>query len=492
MKTCRCFLSMVSNPSRMTKPLLRGLLGALLALAAGACGADEPPPEPPEDEAGDGPAEEPNSIMPGVDDMADALVNLTARRWEGPVTPWPAERDRPDAAASLRSELLPLAVHGPAGRLPELLRDLEEVATFVSAGGFARPFPDGSLGGGPEFDVYLEPTETLVEVRPDRPLGWSFLDGVTTHALLDPGVPRGDRLACLAQAYGEGLALEADPAEAPAWHRALGSFLAWELTGRFGCADAIDRQQSDAGLPWIGSGDLQAADGGAGGGLLLAMLSQRHDGGDGAFVRELYQFARQRTWEDGDLRASPDLWQALDRAVELSGDRLGSMIEDFSVVRGFLGQADRHSPMQALRGLGPGASPAVVFELGLADLPHHTPNGPELQTHGTVFARVDVRGAPAQSRLRVWLRGEYGVEWGLTASRLDASGKELARLSAPPRRHDRRSYLPVELTADTATVLVGVTNLSHRLPDDDLPDSNGRAFRLIFDLVQEGHVDAEE
>ena len=490
MKTCRCFYSMVSNPSHGPRALHRAPRGAqvgvfvALSMVFGCPAEETAGPNIAEVQTEDG--EERTSVMPGIDEMADALVTLTARRWEGPRTAWPLERERPEPVASLRSEDLPLAVHGPPGILGPALEDLEEVAAYAIAGGFAVPFPDGSLGGGPSFDVYIQPTEALVEVHSDRPLGWSFLDGVTAHGVMDPAIPAGDRLACLAQLYGEAIALEQDPAEAPGWHRAFGAFLAWELTGRFGCADAIDRQQSDAGLPWIGAGEHTSGDGGAGGGLLLAMISQRHDGGDGAFVRELYQLARQRTWEGEQLRAAPDLWQALERSTEIAGDRFGSMMEGFSVVRGFLGEADANSPMRMLRGLGPGASAPVVFDLSLADLPHHTAAGPELQPFGTVFARVDVRGAPAQSRLRIWLRGEYGVEWGLTASRLNAAGRELARLSAPPRRHDRRSYLPMELTEDTTHVLVGITNLSHRLPDDDLPDASGRAFRLIFDLVGEG------
>ena len=498
MKTCRCFGRMVSNPSPVPRRLpqpecpyfgggvralgtrLAFLLLGTLALACGASGADEADSGPPDG----GPR---NSVMPGVDEMADALVELTARRWEGPVVPWPAESERPPATLTLRSELRPLAVHGDGSpeRLRAVLEALETTADYADAGSFPRPFRDGSLGGGPAFDVYVAPIERLVTARADRPLVWSFLDGVTVHGIIDPGVPAEDLAPCIAQLYGEAVALAQDPAEAPAWHRAFGSFLAWHQTGRFGCADAIDQQQSAAGLPWIGRGERTSADHGAGGGLLLAMLSQRHDGGDGAFVRELFQFARQRSWGNGDLRAAPDLWQALHRSVELAGDRFHSMMEDFAVARGFLGERDRHGPLQNLRGLGPGASAPIVFELSLDDLPHHTPNGPELQTFGSAYALVDVRGAPAQSRLRVWLRGEYGVEWALTASRLDAGGRELARLSAPPRRADRRSYLPVELTPDTAQVLIGVTNLSHRLPDDDLPDEMGRAFRLIFELVSE-------
>lgn len=494
MKTCRCFGRMVSNPSpvlpsfeRRARQWLAALLPVVLVWGLG-CGASDPTAGPDQGvETDDGEEPPRNSVMPGLDGVAEAMVALTARRWEGPRVPWPGEAQRPVARSTVRSAQAPLAVHGDGSpeRLQTVLETLEGVAAYVHSGYFPRPFPDGSLGGGPAFDLYLAPTDRLGTAKVDKPLGWSFLDGVTAHALLDPGVPTSDLEPCIAQAYGEAIALEQDPAEAPGWHRALGAFLAWHYTGRFGCADALDRQQSAEGLPWIGHGELTSADHGAAGGLLLAMVSQRHDGGDGAFVRELYQLARQRTWDGTELRAAPDLWQALERSVEMGGDRFESMMEDFTVVRGFLGSRDEHSPMQALRGLGQGGAPPVVFEVALADMPHHTPTGPELQTYGTVFAMIDVRGAPPQSRLRVWLRGEYGVEWGLTGSRLDADGRELARLSAPPRRQDRRSYLPVELTPDTTHVLVGITNLSHRLPDDDGPDPNGRGFRLILDVVGE-------
>lgn len=117
-------------------------------------------------------------------------------------------------------------------------------------------------------------------------------------------------------------------------------------------------------------------------------------------------------------------------------------------------------------------------------MPAHTPAGVPLEVFGSAYAWVDVRGAPPGSRLRVWLRGEYGVEWALTGSRIAEDGRELqGHVSAPPRRGDRRSYLPVELTPETTHVMVSVTNLSHRLPDADDPDPNARAYRLIFDIV---------
>ena len=170
----------------------------------------------------------------------------------------------------------------------------------------------------------------------------------------------------------------------------------------------------------------------------------------------------------------------------MSGERLHDLMTELAVARWWLGDRDAHRVFPTLRGLGSGATVPVFEAVARADLPHYSKTGPEVEVFGSQYALVDVRGAPAESRLRVWLRGEYGVEWALTGSRLDASGRELGRLSAPPRRDDGRSYLPVELTPDTTHVLVSVTNLSHRLPDADDDDPNARAFRLIFDLVGEG------
>ncbi|HJL30232.1 MAG TPA: hypothetical protein RMI62_14240, partial [Polyangiaceae bacterium LLY-WYZ-15_(1-7)] len=308
--------------------------------------------------------------------------------------------------------------------------------------------------------------------------------------VVDEGL-RGDELrVAVGTAWGQAVGLRLDPAEAAGWRRATGAYLAWRWTGRFGPADGLEAIQRAPWQPWIAAPvepleEPVLDDGGEGGGLLLAMLSQRHDGGSGAFVRGLWQLTRQRTWDGIDLRADPDLWQALEHAVDQSGQQLEAQLEDFAVARWFLGARDGHAIFPALRGLPDAAAPTPLYEVALADLPEHTAASPELAPYGTVYALVDVRGHPARSRLRAWLRGEYGVEWAFSASHLDASGAELGRLSAPPRADDGRSYLPVELTPDTTHVMLAATNLSHRLPDADDPDPNARAVRMIFDLVQD-------
>ena len=115
----------------------------------------------------------------------------------------------------------------------------------------------------------------------------------------------------------------------------------------------------------------------------------------------------------------------------------------------------------------------------------------EIEPTGSYYAEVDVRGAPAGSRLRVFLRGEFGVAWSLAAARLGPNGEELGRMSAPPRRGTPRSYLPVELGAGTATVVIAVTNLGREprdalhfpVPNVDGLRSEAHGARLIFELV---------
>lgn len=426
-------------------------------------------------QAQDEPSDEEESIE-GLDSLADAIIWMTSQRWEGRRTEPPALVSRPEGGYRLDSVSHALSVHADPATSPahaeKVLAELERVADWLLDEGWERPLADGGLGGTPGFDLYLLPTSDLANAHADPSARWSFLDAVSAFAVVDPALSGVELTAAVTSAFTQALLLNLDPAEPETWRRATGTFMAWRATGDFG--GAVRQQQDEPWRSWI----ADAADGGAGGALLLAMLSERHGK---HFVRELWQFTRQRTWDGIDLRASPDMWQVLDRAVEMAGDKLHSMIEDFAVARWFLGERDAHSELHALDGLDGTIVPE--FEAKLADMPEHTPAGTPLDVFGSAYAWIDVRGAPEGSRLRVWLRGEYGVEWALTGSRIAEDGRELGRLSAPPRRGDRRSYLPVELTPDTTHVMVSVTNLSHRLPDADDEDPNARAYRLIFDVV---------
>ena len=98
----------------------------------------------------------------------------------------------------------------------------------------------------------------------------------------------------------------------------------------------MTRQQAEPFRSWVGG----AADDGAGGALWLAYLSARHDAVPGRFMRDVWGLASQRTWEGTGLRADPDLWSAIESAVEQSGDHLLDNVEELAVLRWFVGRAD--------------------------------------------------------------------------------------------------------------------------------------------------------
>ncbi len=217
-------------------------------------------------------------------------------------------------------------------------------------------------------------------------------------------------------------------------------------------------------------------------GVALALVSARADGGTGSFVRDMWQLARQRTWEGSELRGAPDLWMAFKKALELAGENLDNFIEEAAVARYFAGEPRRaaQAPFPMLRRLPVEASVPLLGRAEWARLPRHLPAAdPAIEPFGSAYGLVDVRGAPPGSRLRLWCEGEFGVRWSFVAVRLDASGRELARLTAPATRNPR-SFLVLELAPGTAEVLLVATNLSERLPDADIPDEHMRSLELVI------------
>lgn len=439
--------------------------------------------------------------IPGIEEWADAVASGLGRRWEGPRVPSPEPRDRPPIPVAARSWQLPVAVHAtadvPPERVERTLESLEAAWVTLAAQGWGTPWPDGGRGDTAAFDLYLAPGLTLdregegehdAHAEADAPVAWSYLDAVSSFAVVPATVDPEALEACVVDAYAQALLLALDPAEARQWRRATSSWLAFQLTGRWGCAEHVVQQQREPWRSWIGG----AAGDGSGGALFLAMLSSRHDRGTGTFIRDLWQLARQRTWEGHGLRASPDLWEALEVAVEGAGDDLLENIEELAVARWFGGdpERERNAPVAVVRALPPEATvPHIHPDVGWEELPEHPPAAePALEPYGSGYLRIDTSAAPEGRVLRIWMRGEYGVRWSLVAMRRDARGRELSRLSAPPRR-EPRSYLVVELLDDTDEVIVAVTNLSSRLPDTDEDDGNVRSFELI---VSETYGEEEE
>lgn len=441
-----------------------------------------------------------------LDSWIESIAESMSPRWTGPRVPWPEPGARPRVDGVLQSALDPVNVQVASERVdPELAADalaaLERAHDWLASHGWPTPAADGGYGGTEGFDLYLvdevasaapiedaePPVAQLASAAVDTPNAWSALDGAITHALVDVDVDPRRLEACVTSAYVRAALLSLDPAEAPSWRAATGDYVAWLVTGDFGCSDdAIVRQQHDSWRTWIGDDETSAG----GGALFMAMLSARTDGLTGDFIRDLWSGAPQITWEGTGLRAAPDMWQVVHRVMEVGRDPLPRLIEEMAVARWFAGDPSREAgaPLAFLRELPEEAAVPLMGNTRWENLPRRfEPHALELEPLGSAYLVVDTTAAQPGSVLRIWLRGEYGVGWALSAVRIAEDGVERGRVRAPVRPRTPRSYIPLELPyGEAAKVLIVVTNMGGRLVDADAPNDQVRSFRLVLDKLEPG------
>jgi hypothetical protein len=411
---------------------------------------------------------------------AFAEFATTPRGHRGPTVPFPETPPRPERTGfTLCSEHEPLCVHAPpetsTRRAGRALAAAESAYAWLAQDGWPLPFPDGGRGGGAEFDLYLEhAAERLARAVADAPFDASAdgLDAAVTHAFVDVALSDGALEPCATYAIAEAGLLAHDPAEPEDARRALAAFAALRLTGEPGCDAALQDAQAapESGFGGAGERSVSAA------ALWLAMLSRRHDSGSGRFVRGAFELARQRSAGPNALRVRPTVWQALSALLEHAGESLDATAEEFALARYFAPYA-----AGALPRLPRAARITARWAPPLAKLPRHLPvHEPPLSAYGSAYTRIDTSGAAPGQKLEIWLRGERGARWPVSAVRLDGSGRELGRVSAPARNVPE-SFLPVELTPDTAEVLIAVT----KLPLATLAaEDDAHYFKLILNATR--------
>jgi hypothetical protein len=410
---------------------------------------------------------------------------LAPKVWKGQTVAWPDPAPRPSGPfTQLDSARLPVRVHVPA-RSSQLqaqyaLALLEAAYAALQERSWPLPAPDGGYGGSLGFDLYLaaDGCESAC-ARVDEPLGVSDFDSAQTFAVVNARLPQQALRACVQSAVAQAGLRSVDPAEAESWLRASGDFAAWLITGEAGCDESFVAAQLTAASGVLDAEPRSAATGG----LLLAVLSERNDGGSGDFVRALWESTRQRSLGlvDGDrLRSSPDLWEVLTQTLAQQHISVHDELVEFGIARYFAGDARRRAQAayRVLAGLPSDASVALSADLALSDLPRHVHSEQALDSLGSAYVRVRVSDSQRSSELQVWLRGELEPRWSLSAVRLAADGHELGRTSLPARR-TASQYLPIVLDNDTAEVVIVITNLPDATPDADLPAPTAHGYELI-------------
>jgi len=416
-----------------------------------------------------------------------AQWTLAPKVWKGQTVLAPERAPRPTATfMRLDSLRWPVHVHVPA-RSSQLqasaaLQAVEAAYAALYERGWPLPVPDGGYGGTPGFDLYW--TAGVCDgacARVETPNACSDFDAAQTFAVIDASVAQAELSACAQSAVTQAGVRATDPSEAESWVRASGELMAWLVTGQTGCqASLVEAQRTPA--DGLLSADPLSARPGA---LLLATLSERTSGGDAEFARSLWETTRQRSrgLVDKDrLRSSPDLWEVLLQTLSWKGLAWQDELTEFGVARYFSGSAQRRAqaPYRVLAALPSDASVPLSAELTLLELPRHVHRDAGLASLGSEYVRVHTLGS-SSSELRIWLKGELGPLWSLTALRLAADGRELGRTAAPPRRVPE-SYLPLVLDPETAEVVLVITNLPDAPPDADRPPPAPHAYELVVAL----------
>jgi hypothetical protein len=215
------------------------------------------------------------------------------------------------------------------------------------------------------------------------------------------------------------------------------------------------------------------------------MLSERVEREPSAFVRSLWETTRQRSSglvPAERLRSSPDLWEVLRVTLETQHIKLDDELIEFGVARYFAGPSARkaQAPYRILAALPSDAAVPLRHDLRSSQLPVKLSQHAPLYELGSAYVRVRLDDR-AQERLQVWLRGELGARWSLTAVRLSEHGRELGRTAAPPRTVPS-AYVPVVLDAETAEVVLVVTQLPLKTPDADLRMDTSHGYELIVEV----------
>ncbi len=430
-----------------------------------------------------------------IDNLAEHAATISAPRWVGARTDEIALWTRPNTTAFLAANDTLATVHDSTGRatagdLERVARALSEAWALASEAGWYAPPPDGNRSGTFGFDLIIANVDHQYASRADVPTGFGANDGAVMFVLLDPSGLATDRLlrSCVLTALIDAGLGARDPAEGESVRRAISASAAASILGDASCAagalldaQAVPGRRLIAERPdWRRVLDDDEARSvvfdGASGMIFFTTLNAREHAELGGFAREMWEFSRQRTWEGVGLRASPDVFEAIDASFRSQRQLPEDVFIDLSVLRYFTGVRAREEELRVI------PEPHET-RISRSELPKHLKSelvGPL----GSRYVRIDTNDAPQGARLRAWLKGEFRTRWALVAVRVDAQGRELSRVDAPVRTEPNAFLVvdPIHSPGEhTAAVLIVATNVSTRLPDADVPDDNARSCRLVID-----------
>jgi hypothetical protein len=390
-------------------------------------------------------------------------------------------RERPDAAAPVVacSFSEPVCIHASSGvdhgAILWTIRYAERALRGFRALDLPRPQLDGSLGGGPAYDIYLIPGTPEPATIADLTLNSDGWDRATAFTVMPPPDPRAGCVApfTIAQSIAHAAALGYD-AGAEGGALAMESSYLASLVAPCPQVEeaAVDDFQRHPERSFV-SGDPDQPDG-----ALLFPWYLDHTlgrGKPGQVMASLIAMASQRT-PPGSLewKNEPDIFELLRATTRDHGSNLENMLVDFAVARAFVGSRSDGAHLDDVDRYGDFGRVRFEWSLPYASLPRRVASGAPVEAMGMTYIWLDLDGAPAGAEVTFVADWELPSIFRWTLVKVDKNGAESGRIDVAAifgESHVERSVVGLDNLAGLMIVGVNGGNVdrSHPFDPDEQP-----------------------
>jgi hypothetical protein len=391
-------------------------------------------------------------------------------------------RARPEPAATpvvACSFEQPVCVHAAASVTPlatmSTLRYAERALRAYRALGLPGPLPDGSLGGGPEYDLYVVPGTEAPVTTADLLASGGGWDQASAFTILPPPSPRAGCEAgfAVAQGIAHATCLRFD-AGAEDGAMAMASTYLASLAASCDRVElaAIDDFQRHPERSFM-AGNPDRPDGSM---LFPWFLDDGYGrGAPGGVITALLALASQRTpagsWE---WQNEPDIFDALRATMKSRGSTADNLLLDFAVARAFTGSRSDGGHLVDTERFG--AMGRVRFEWAVPydSLPRRLAPAAPIEATGMTYVWLDLAGAPPGAELTFVADWELPSLFRWSLVKVDKEGAEAGRVEVAGlfgSNHVERTVVGLDGLAGVMVVGVnaGSIDRSHPFDPDEQP-----------------------
>lgn len=328
----------------------------------------------------------------------------------------------------------PVCVHRGPGVGPEAARNALEALesayqALVVTLRLPRPASDLGAGGTDALDLYLTAGPSRLQVGVEPIIGGQFDRAAGFCTLGEVGHERTRRDATLC--VGEAIALALDPAETPHLRRAYAAHL-WGLVGTPTAADleAVDEVQAH---PERALATRELGPSSEGAALLFEYLDARRGlGAPGTLATSMFSVAVTKTEPRAVLwNNSPDVFDALRRALDENPRDTAQLFADLAVTRGFVGARDDGSHLPAMEWTGSFGRARFDWSIKLSSLPRRVASLRPIEPLGATYVWLELDQDLGEKELGFQAEWESPVSFQWAIVRVGAEGEEIGRIYPP-------------------------------------------------------------